>query len=149
MVALGTMVLIVLACLKEATWEIIWFILIRDIANKSKSASKLHDGSRRGKGNRTDRGEKSFTADQLPGKEIVTRQVKTCLHLPILGSYHTIYLSDFPTCKTKKKPPLWSTYLLTSIKKLLLEWGQFNFLPSPFDSIKILKTFSKLTFTSI
>lgn len=38
---------------------------------------------------------------QLPEKEIVTRQVKACLHLPTLSSYHTVYLSDFPTCKTK------------------------------------------------
>lgn len=43
---------------------------------------------------------------QLPEKTAVNRQVKTRLYLPTHSSYHTIYLSDFPTRKTKVATPL-------------------------------------------
>lgn len=46
------------------------------------------------------------SSTQLPEKEILNRQVKTRLHLPTHSSYHTMYLSDFPTCKTKRNHPL-------------------------------------------
>lgn len=51
---------------------------------------------------------------QVPEKDIVTRQVKTCLHLPILSSYHTILFVRFPNMQNKKKPPfvkhLWADF---------------------------------------
>lgn len=126
---------------------IAWLILIRDITNKFKIAPKLHDGGRRAKGKGSGRGKNALPQTSTWNQEIVTRQVKTCLHLPTLGSYHTIYLSDFPTRKTERSHALLSTYLLTSTKKWLLEWGQFNFLCSCF--FKILKTFSRWRFSSI
>lgn len=54
-----------------------------------------------GQGERKEK--KKLYSRQLPEKEIVARQVKTCLHLPILSSYHSIYLSDFTTCKKQKE----------------------------------------------
>ena len=55
---------------------------------------------KRGKGRK-----KKKNSTQLPEQEIVNRQVKTRLHWPTRSSYHTIYLSDFPTCKTKRNHP--------------------------------------------
>ena len=42
---------------------------------------------------------KQKNSTQLPEKETLNRQVKT------RSCYHTIYLSDFPTCKTERKQP--------------------------------------------
>lgn len=78
----------------------------------------------------------------------VTRQVKTRLHLPTLSSYHIMYLSDFPTCKTKRSHPLWSTICWLLQRNDF--WSRCNLtscaLPLTF---KVLKIFSKLRFTSI
>lgn len=66
---------------------------------------------------------------QPPEKETVNRQVKTRLHLPTRSSYHTIYLSDFPTRKTKGSHPFMKHLSADFYKEItFLEWGQFNFL---------------------
>ena len=72
---------------------------------KFYSASKSHDGSKKGKekGSRKKKNQKNST--QLPEKETVNRQVKTRLQWPTRSSYHTMYLSDFPTCKTERNQP--------------------------------------------
>lgn len=51
------------------------------------------------------RKKKQKNSTQLPEKETVNRQVKTRLQWPTRSSYHTIYLSDFPTCKTERNQP--------------------------------------------